>query len=152
MPTQKVTGVKVYGYSNPGQCNDFGFDGNQQYPTTGLDTDWATEHILELQLVAQFIDKVNRDLGQTLPNYAPAGGPQQTFCQAIKTLWVGVSAASRFALDGVKRDPVNHVLAVLPGNDNNYLSEFVLLDSGVNTAKERVGYFPSPASDKLKNK
>ncbi|KAI1180783.1 carbohydrate-binding module family 18 [Nemania sp. FL0916] len=134
----KVTNPKVYGYTNPNDCNDFGFDGARPYPTTNLDSDWATEHILELQLVGQFIDKMNSDLGMNLPNYNPNGGPKQTFCQALKTLWVGASESSRFALDGVKRDPVNHVLAVLPGNDNNYLNEFVLLDSNVNTAKERM--------------
>lgn len=44
----------------------------------------------------------------------------------------------RFAMDGQKRDPVNHVLAVLPGNRNDYWNEFVLLDKGVNTVKERM--------------
>ncbi|GAP85921.1 putative glycosyl hydrolases family 18 protein [Rosellinia necatrix] len=133
-----ISGIKTYGFVNPAQCNSFDFDGDRTFPTTNLDSDWATEHILELQLISQFVDKLNVDLGKTLPNYAPGGGPQQTFCQAINTLWVGANDESRFALDGVKRDPINHVLAPLPGNGNPYVKEFVLLDRGVNTAKERM--------------
>ncbi|KAJ8123757.1 hypothetical protein ONZ43_g362 [Nemania bipapillata] len=134
----KIPSVKVYGYANPDTCNDFSFDGNRPYPTSNTEDGWATEHILELQLISQFFDKVDDDLGKTLPNYAPNGSGMQTLCQAVKALWVGVPQDQRFALDGVTRDPVDHVLAVLPGNDNNYLSEFVLLDKGVNTAKERM--------------
>jgi chitinase len=119
-------------------CNDFGFDGARPYPTSNTEDGWATEHILELQLVSQFFDKVDRDTGRNVPNFLPGQSGTQTFCQSLKQLWVGVPADQRFSLDGVARDPVNHVLAVLPGNDNNYLSEFVLLDKGVNTAKERV--------------
>ncbi|KAI0108999.1 carbohydrate-binding module family 18 [Nemania sp. FL0031] len=134
----KIPGVKVYGYVDPDKCNDFSFDGDRPYPTSNTEDGWATEHILELQLISQFFDKLDGQLGRTLPNYAPGGSGMQTLCQAVKALWVGVPQDQRFALDGVTRDPVDHVLAVLPGNDNNYLSEFVLLDKGVNTAKERM--------------
>ncbi|KAI0877792.1 carbohydrate-binding module family 18 [Hypoxylon argillaceum] len=135
---KKIPGVKVYGYINPDTCNDFSFDGARPYPTTNTEDGWATEHILELQLTSQFFDYVDGRLGKSLPNYAPGGTGMQTLCQAVKALWVGVPQYQRFKLDGVTRDPVDHVLAVLPGNDNNYLSEFVLLDKGVNTAKERM--------------
>ncbi|KAI0595746.1 carbohydrate-binding module family 18 [Biscogniauxia sp. FL1348] len=134
----KVPGVKVYGYVNPNECNDFSFDGSRPYPTSNTEGGWATEHILELQLISQFFDDANNNIGKNLPNYAPGMSGMQDLCQALNTLWVGVPDDQRFAMDGVKRDPVNHVLAVLPGNDNQYLSEFVLLDKGVNTAKERM--------------
>ncbi|KAI0203159.1 carbohydrate-binding module family 18 [Astrocystis sublimbata] len=115
---QKVSNPSVYGYKEPDKCNNFDFDGDRPWPSGGFDTDWATEHILELQLVAQFIDQVNADVGRTLPDYSTKPGSSlQTFCQALNTLWVGASDSSRFALDG---------------------NEFVLLDSGVNTAKERM--------------
>ncbi|KAI0443525.1 carbohydrate-binding module family 18 [Xylaria telfairii] len=134
----RVTNLKVYGYVNPDMCNDFSFDGNRQYPTSNT-LNWATEHILELQLISQFFDQVNADLGLSLPDYAPnPGTKKKTFCQAVQTVWLGVPAKDWFTLDGVSRMPTDHVLAVLPGNDNNYLSEFVLLDKGVNTAKERM--------------
>ncbi|KAI1125321.1 carbohydrate-binding module family 18 [Nemania abortiva] len=134
----KIPGVKVYGYVDPDKCNDFSFDGNRPYPTSNTEDGWATEHILELQLISQFFDKLDGQLGRSLPNYAPGGSGMQTLCQSVKTLWVGVPQDQRFALDGVTRDPVDHVLAVLPGNDNTHLSEFVLLDKGINTAKERM--------------
>lgn len=134
----KVTNVKVYGYATT-DCNDYTFNGDQPYPPASeTESNWATEHILELQLISQFIDKVHADTGSTLPNYLPGKTGNQNFCQAIRALWVGVPDDQRFVMDGVKRDPVNHVLAVLPGNDNDYLGEFVLLDKGVNTAKERM--------------
>ncbi|KAI1490115.1 hypothetical protein F5X96DRAFT_694994 [Biscogniauxia mediterranea] len=132
----KVPAVKVYGYVDPDQCNDFSFDGNQEFPTTNTEDGWATEHILELQLISQFFDDANSKIGKVLPNYAPGKTDTQTLCQALNTLWVGVPDSQRFAMDGVKRDPVNHVLAVLPVNDNQYLD--VLFDKGVNTAKERM--------------
>ncbi|ORY64854.1 glycosyl hydrolases family 18 protein-like protein [Pseudomassariella vexata] len=135
----KVTNVKVYGYVQPGVCNNFDFDGNRDYPAAAdLEDGWATEHILELQLVSQFFDNLQSRLGSSLPNYNPGGNGKQNMCQVLRTLWQGVTENQRPVFDGKTRDPVNHVLAVLPGNDNNYKNEFVLLDSSVNTAKERM--------------
>ncbi|GKT48622.1 chitotriosidase-1 [Colletotrichum spaethianum] len=100
---------------------------------------YATEHILELQMVAIFLDKMNDEFGpRGFPSFRPGADPntKQSFCQAINQLWRTVPQASRFAMDGVTRDPIDHIMPVYSSNDNTHVGEFVLLEKGVNTAKE----------------
>jgi chitinase len=101
---------------------------------------YATEHILELQMVPIFLDQMNEEFGNTFPNFRPNADPntKQTFCAAIKQLWQGVRQDNRFAIDGVTRDPIDHIMPVYSSNDNTHVNEFVLLEKGVNTAKEGV--------------
>lgn len=91
-------------------------------------------------MVAIFLDKVNSDMGsKSFRSFKPGRGstPTQTFCSAIRELWQGVPLAQRFTMDGKTEDPIQFIMSVYPGNDKN-ADEFVLLESGVNTAKEGV--------------
>lgn len=135
---QKVTKLLTYDYKVPGTCNNFQF-GTVDNPRTPIGDIYATEHILELQMVAIFLDKMNDDFGrESFPSFMPNAGSQkvQGFCQAINQLWRGVPQRSRFAMDGETRDPIDHIMPVFSSNDNTHVDEFVLLEKGVNTAKE----------------
>ncbi|KAJ2970004.1 hypothetical protein NUW58_g9829 [Xylaria curta] len=128
----------TYDYKVPDTCNDFGF-GAVATVRSPVGDIYATEHILELQMVAIFLDKMNDDFGSRgFPSFRPGADPntKQSFCQAINQLWRNVPQASRFAIDGVTRDPIDHIMPVYSSNDNTHVGEFVLLEKGVNTAKE----------------
>lgn len=140
---QKVTNLLTYDYAQPGVCNNFDF-GTTANPR-GTEA-YATEHILELQTIANFIDYVNVKKGMTFPRFEPNPKSRRDtdFCTAIKTLWTGVSDSNRFTMDGVARDPKDFIMPVMPGNDNGFVNEFVLLDKGVNTAKKGVSSYSDP--------
>lgn len=129
----------AYDYVAPGECNDFRFTTGNAVREPIKDI-YATEHILELQMVAIFFDQMNTEFGSKgFPLFSPGSNPddkQQSFCAAIRTLWRGVPQASRFAMDSVTRDPIDHIMPVFSGNGNTHVNEFVLLEKGVNTAKE----------------
>ncbi|KAL8857176.1 MAG: hypothetical protein Q9178_006231 [Gyalolechia marmorata] len=58
-----------------------------------------------------------------------------SLCSWLKQWWTP-GGRQWIAVDGVKRHYINHVAYAFPGSDNSYNDEFVLLDSGVNAAKE----------------
>lgn len=133
-----VKNLLTFDYDKPDECNDFGFG---VAATPRATTYYATEHILELQTISSFIDKMSHDWGEkAFPSYQPGRSTTnnvQSFCRAIKELWSGVSQTDRFAMDGVTRDPVQYIMGVMPGNAA-HVDEFVLLEQGVNTAKQQV--------------
>lgn len=63
-----------------------------------------------------------------------------SLCTVLKSLWVSLSENDRPVLDGVKRDLIDHIMAVMPSNDNAFTGEFALLENGVNTAKLGVKF------------
>lgn len=88
-------------------------------PVAGQNTDrFATEHILEFQLLTIFLESIN-------------------MCPTLKTYW-DPGATNWVTINGVRRSPIQWVAYQYPGSDNTYGGEFVLLDSGVNAAKEGV--------------
>ncbi|KAL9030617.1 MAG: hypothetical protein Q9196_001284 [Gyalolechia fulgens] len=128
MPT-----IKTYGYTNPNDCNDFGF-GTVGLPVTGVNSNkFATEHILEFQLLTIFLESLASP-AKVYPN--PSGGAKVNYCTWLKGFWTPTGARGRITLNGNPRTPLQHVAYMFPGTDSAYNSEFVLLDSGVNTAKE----------------
>ncbi|KAK7756344.1 hypothetical protein SLS62_001570 [Diatrype stigma] len=134
----KVSNLLTYDYKVPGTCNNFDF-GTVNAPRAPIGDIYATEHILELQMVPIFLDKMNDEFGRTgFPSFKPNADPntKQSFCQAINELWRMVPQASKFVMDGVARDPIDHIMPVYSSNDNTHVNEFVLLEKGVNTAKE----------------
>ncbi|KAM3079706.1 hypothetical protein ACMFMG_006117 [Clarireedia jacksonii] len=138
------------GRTTPGDCNNFDF-GTGNPPRMPINEYYATEHILELQMVPIFLDQMDEEFGNTFPNFRPNADPntKQTFCAAIKQLWQGVRQDNRFAMDGVTRDPIDHIMPVYSSNDNTHVNEFVLLEKGVNTAKE--GSEPDRAVKNMKD-
>ena len=146
-PSGKLPGsfpnVATFDYlSRPLDCNnfDFGVTGSPRPSTDKKHPVYATEHIIELQLVALFIDAMNEKWGTDFIDYTPAGDgrtKKTDFCGALKALWRTVKESDRFAMDGENRDPIDHLMHAFPGK-MLYTNEFVLLESGVNTAKQGV--------------
>ena len=137
-----VPNVEVYGYHSS-DCNDFGF-GTIAFPDPmTLSRGFATDHILELQVVSDFLTRLSEDLGPTINNPNPrrtrATG-MVDLCNVYRNLWNSLSGHLLPEIDGVKRQPIDHIMAVMPSNDNTHTGEFVLLDNGVNTAKKGVRY------------
>jgi chitinase len=140
-----VTNLLVFDYAQPGTCNDFNFGVTSTPRATQF---YATEHILELQVVADFFNVLNRHWGRDFIDYRPTADPtvkSKTLCDTLKTLWVGVRASDRFAMDGQLRDPMQHVMAPFPGNVAN-VDEFAFLEADVNTAKQKVSQIPGHPS------
>ncbi|KAF8252102.1 glycosyl hydrolases family 18 protein-like protein [Wilcoxina mikolae CBS 423.85] len=115
-------GVKTYGAIKPDDCNDFNFGivGTPAAKDTG---NYATEHILEFQLVKKFIDGLSDSKGDVLGSF-----------------W-STPAKLRFAIDGTSQpemDAITWVGSRFPGRDNDWANELVLLEKGVNNVKERM--------------
>ena len=90
----------------------------------GQNTDrFATEHILEFQLLTIFLESLKQ-------------------CPMLKEYW-DPGATKWVTIKGVRRSPFQWVAYQYPGSDNTYSDEFVLLDSGVNAAKEGVSTIKS---------
>ncbi|KAL8916580.1 MAG: hypothetical protein Q9172_006245 [Xanthocarpia lactea] len=109
-------GIYTYGYTMPNDCNDFGFGAIGVTVASAGPQKYVTEHILEFQLLTIFLESLG-------------------LCSWLKQWWTP-PGREWIAVDGVKRHYLDHVAYAFPGRDNSYNGEFVLLDSGVNAAKE----------------
>jgi len=126
-----LPGALAYGYTNPNKCTDFGFG---QIPFPADTSTYATEHILEFQLITDFFaDYVKRN--PRVDCYAPVIKNYPT-CNCLKSFWYQVKPQHRPVINGVEKDPIDHVGYEFPGTGNAYLSEFVLLQAEVNSLKE----------------
>lgn len=132
-----MPGINTYGYTNPSDCNDFGFD-LVTVPVKGVNSmDYATEHILEFQLLSIFITKTSTQLGNKFANPSTSSkGTNVNLCGYMKPYWY--TPKNVIDINGVKRTALQWVSYQFPGSDNAFTSEFVLLDKYVNTAKEGV--------------
>jgi len=138
----RIPNIPSYGYTNPTVCNDFGFQQLGQTPDlTNPLNKFATEHILEFQLVSIFLEEFSAQQGQRYPD--PAGSNNNVdLCHYLQPYWYTLPVASYITINGVQAKPIQFVASAFPGT-NNHENEFVLLDAGVNTAKEGVCYYPS---------
>lgn len=110
-------GIRTYGYTNLNDCNDFGF-GVIANPSGAATRRYATEHILEFQLLSLFLES----LGD---------------CRWVQKYWdIPGKNWFTYGTDTERRSPLQHVAYQFPGTDNSFNNEFVLLDSGVNRVKE----------------
>lgn len=129
----------TYGYTNRQNCNDFGF-GPLQPAGQGGTNRYATEHILEFQLVGIFFDEIKNQVQCPDPTPGAALGRIVNLCGCMKPLWYQLNAATRPTMNvngqQVSMDPVDWVGSVFPGSDNQWANEFVLLENDVNGAKQ----------------
>ena len=125
----KQTSIKTYGYKNPDDCDDYDFG------LVGIPTDtskYATEHILEFQLLKIFLEAQNEKDGL---KWKDAEGDSVDLCDYMKEYWAGDISLK---VEGVEGTPIELLPKVFPGKDNIFASEFVLLEKYVNGMKERV--------------
>jgi chitinase len=94
---------------------------------------FATEHILEFQMVKNFLNS----LGTGAPTVACYDTAQPVaFCKCMKSFWYDASPGDRITVNGVSKDAIDWVGSVFPSHENAWGNEFVLLDSDVNNIKE----------------
>lgn len=138
---QRFPNVLSYGYFKPEDCNDFGFGLLPSPPAaTGA---YASEHILEFQLIQMFFNDLNTKKKVTLAN--PKIGeveddPEKALvdlCHYLKPYFEDLPLEKRLVIGGVKRRPIDHIGWQFPGTDN-FEDELVLLDAGVNLSKKGV--------------
>jgi len=133
---QSVPNIATYGYTNPLDCNDVGFE-LVGVPIRGQNSDkLATEHILEFQSLTIFLDEQGNRY-----TALKDGINKVSLCQHLEDYW-GPPPVRWITINGIARSPPQWVSYQLPGSDNDYNAEFVLLDSGVNAAKEGVSHAP----------
>ena len=128
---KKVPSVKTYGYKNPDDCNDYDFG------LVGTPTDtknYATEHILEFQLLKIFLEAKSEKDGLSFKDKSV------NLCDYMDEYWAGTLSVN---VDGQEGTPIELLPKVFPGKDNAFASEFVVLEKYVNGMKERVS---SPCS------
>ena len=131
-----VPGALTYGYTNRQQCTNFGFG---QLPVADGGTNlYNTEHVLEFQLLAILFDDTNQRLGSRFPDPTPGATSTTDLCHYMKPYWSLLSQAQRPEIGGITMDPLDWVGSVFPGSGNQWASEFILLEAGINTAKGAV--------------
>ena len=123
---KKVPSVKTYGYKNPDDCNDYDF-GLVGTPTET--SKYATEHILEFQLLKIFLEAKSEKDGLKFKDNSA------NLCDYMDEYWAGTI---RVNMNGEEGTPIELLPTVFPGKDNSFASEFVVLEKYVNGMKERV--------------
>ena len=126
---KKQTSIKTYGYKTPNDCNDYDFG------LVGIPSDtriYATEHILEFQLLKIFIEAKSDQDGL---KYKDSVGDSVNLCDYMKKYWSGDIDVN---VDSDQGTPIELLPKVFPGKDNTFVSEFALLERYVNGMKERV--------------
>jgi chitinase len=131
---QAVPNAVAYGYTNPTQCTDFGF-GPIPYPANT--PDYATEHILEFQMVTQFFDWYTTANPKNILCFA-SQTTTLSKCKCLRKFWYQARFGERPIINGIDKDAIDHVGYEFPGTGNNFLNEFVLLDGEVNNIKEGI--------------
>ena len=137
--SQTRAGIQTWGPNDPNNCDDFNF-GVQPTPDATEISNYATEHILEFQLIKAFFDWANGQFDSTFRNPDPKANVILTdLCHYMKWWWYPPRTV--FALDAANpgtNTPINWVTEQFPGRDNGHAAEFGLLYSDVNGAKEKV--------------
>ena len=80
-----------------------------------------------------FEDYANRHPSVTC--YNPPINNEET-CHCLYNFWYKQKPQDKPTINGVTKDPIDHVGAVFPGHNNQWANELVLLDKEVNNLKE----------------
>jgi chitinase len=130
----RIPNVPSYGYYVPADCNDFTFGKLSQTPAQTAR--YATEHILEFQLIQIFFDDLVKKKGIVFKD--PTGGTKPVdLCKYLQPYWSSLPSSTYPTIDGVRDTPIQLLSNAFPST-TQYTGEWVLLDSGVNNAKEGV--------------
>ncbi|KAI0572128.1 Glycosyl hydrolases family 18 protein [Pyrenophora tritici-repentis] len=122
--------VLTYGYRNPDQCRNFDF-GTIPFPVPN--DGYATEHILEFQLVTEFFQNY-ADRNRRINCWVPMANVDS--CQCLLSFWDKSKSGMKPIINGIEKEALDHVGYEFPGTGNAFLNEFVVLQSEVNDLKE----------------
>ncbi|WPH03961.1 glycoside hydrolase, protein [Acrodontium crateriforme] len=126
--------VPIYGYEgDANECSNLLFRKLDSVPEEEL-RNFATEHVLEFQLLPIFFDVVQKIYGKEhFPNPLGTGRPVD-FCHRIQPYW-RPPASQWITVNGERKTPLQAMCDGFPGKDNQYADEFVLLFGRINLAK-----------------
>ncbi|CAG8971988.1 hypothetical protein HYALB_00003326 [Hymenoscyphus albidus] len=136
----------TYGYTKVDECNDFGF-GVITTPATTDRSRYRTEHVLEAQLLGIFFDDIVSPGSKEVfdcndPTPDAKAPPGKKLCYCMQPLWYQLPSALYPSVNiggnVFQGRPIDIVGQAWPGKGNDWKSEFVLLDEGVNGVKERM--------------
>ncbi|KAE8867497.1 hypothetical protein PTNB29_01408 [Pyrenophora teres f. teres] len=121
---------------NPNQCWSFDFG---QIPFPAPTNGYATEHILEFQLLTGFFqDYVDRNIEINCWN------PRLTdinSCQCLLSFWDQSKRGMKPIINGIEKEALDPVAHEFPGPGNAFLNEFVVLQRRTEyTLQEYAGY------------
>ena len=148
-----------YGPLNPNDCDDYSF-GQIVTPAASQSTDFASEHVLERQLLRSFLIKspsisplstVQRsnpvaagfEGGALLPqdpsdpNSKGQGDSTWTYCSYMWFWWSEEAGVPQLTYDGLTGAPL-HLLDKAFPNRLNHVAELQLLSKEANNLKERI--------------
>lgn len=136
--TKHVPNIKSWGYPDPDDCKSVDF-GKLAVTQT---SEFATEHILEFQTIKLFFDNTSAALKNKVDFKNPTGlGKNVDFCHYLQPYWDKLKPSDYLTVKNVRNTPIQ-ILALAFPSTTQYLNEWVLLDKGVNAAKERVSTTP----------
>ncbi|KAM5501081.1 hypothetical protein McanMca71_005458 [Microsporum canis] len=140
----------IYSVAKPDECGDFSF---ARRPTSKFSTDYkkfsspwdpdrgfATEHIVEAQLIHQFSEDISKSMGEIfLDPYSKSA--KVDFCTYMNAYWNDTNKNPLPALSGVSKNPTRPATKWIADQypvNTMWLDEFVLLTGGVNNVKSRM--------------
>jgi len=97
--------------------------------------------VLEFQLLPKFLDELNIKKGKTAfdsPETMADDDDKVSLCKYMQPYWKTLRVSHPTISIPVTATPLYWIGSVFPGRDNDWVGEFVLLEAGVNLAKEKV--------------
>jgi chitinase len=130
---KSIPDIPSYGYYKPDDCGDFTFGKLSQVPSQT--NEYATEHILEFQLVKIFLDGLDREPAQYDDPSKVEG--KVTSCYYLKPYWYALPVSAYITVDTMTSTPMKILAEAFPSKTHD-TTEWVLLSKGVNNVKEGV--------------
>ncbi|KAF2086619.1 hypothetical protein K490DRAFT_57536 [Saccharata proteae CBS 121410] len=137
--------LKSFNFKTPKDCSDFTF-GSVTSPTKKDDaTGYDSEHVLEVQLVTQFIDDQSATKGSTLENPDPNSSSKINLCAYMEPYWADLPDDKKIKeINGEKlsekkaEQAIKWIAAQFPQNGEGHFEEFVFLQKKVNSLKGNI--------------
>ena len=95
--------------------------------------------MLEFQLLPKFLDEFNAEKGKTaFDSPENMADDKVSLCKYMQPYWKTLRVSHPTINNPVTATPLYWIASVFPGRDNDWVGEFILLEGGVNLAKEKV--------------
>ncbi|KDN71453.1 putative oviduct-specific glycoprotein [Colletotrichum sublineola] len=127
----EIPNANVYGFEEPDNCNSFAW-GNP-LPARAPGGNYHSEHLLEAQMINEFFNYLDGDLGRTFPD------PQNTaqnigFCAYVNKLFAVQVVANIDSAKGpnARALPIEHIAAQFPTKTWNQ-GEYLSLQDNINS-------------------
>ncbi|KAL0257640.1 hypothetical protein SLS55_006803 [Diplodia seriata] len=143
--TKTYPNAVSWGPDDLNDCDNMGFE-EITTPVVGgtpPTSRFATEHVLEFHLLPKFFDYLKTEAARTGKTYSdPDGGARRvSFCEYVAAWW---ASGTTFELDvpavaaGSEFNAMQWTANMFPGKNNDWATEFLILEKYVNGVKERM--------------